>query len=264
MKYPTPKHGPVHRPQRPIPKIVPARELADYVDDSSTEIDPFPAGAALERVMLRSRSAIAASRAPLLRTHATMRTMHPRVESSPRLPLPIIAAPRIDPEPSASSAQLALLVPLGLHYSYVEDCTQRFLKTQRVNPLPAVSIPKRSFGKKLHGLSRFAAPIGALAVLLIVVVVGLQVLGDGRGEPAHSDVRATTAPIKRVAAPAAEPQPAAEGEPAKAVETTVDSTGDKPSSDEKSIKPAKKRHVPAKRRPIRVNTATALGNMRPS
>jgi len=245
------------RQQRPIPRIV-HDTVIDYIDDA-TEFDPFPAGAAIKRVEhLRARHAPVATARPLPRPRAVARPpMRPPMR--PQLVLVPPAPPRPAPP---------FVPPPGRHYSYVEECEQRYLETQRVAPLPGSAI----FGRSI--VSRLAAPLAVVVALVLVVAVGCFVVRDDQREAQH-----VAAPIESTS-----PRPAAVHRPLVAVVAeapapiVVESVASVVSPMKRvtsrpvhletrrvtkpgGVKPAKKT---ARRRPITVDASTPLGILRPS
>jgi len=237
------------RQPRPIPRIV-HDTVIDYIDDA-TEFDPCPAGAAIKRVEhLRARHAPVATARPL-----------PRPRSVARPPVRPQLVPPAPPQPAAP------FVPTpGRHYSYVEECEQRYLETQRVEPLPASAI----FGRSI--LSRLAAPLAVVA-LLLVVAVGILVRDD-QPEAQHvaapiatTSPRPFAAPVHRpIVAVVEDPAPIVV-EPVAIVASPMKRVASRPTRldtrqvTKPDIKPAKKT---ARRRPITVDASTPLGVLRPS
>jgi len=281
MAKPTAINQSVHRSQRPIPRIVPARAPLqpprrvpaatpsvpiDDVDDEATEfdepteIDPCPAGAAIVRVeQLRSRPPRSLPPRPL-----------PSLRERSTTPESPIQPPRVS-LPHVVFVQQAI-VPLGRHYSYAEECEQRYLETHRVDPLPASAVYGRSFAQTLgHVASRVAAPLGGFVTLLIVVVVGIHVVQGGMNPAEASLVSITPArPAPAVKAPvtkAAEVAPVESIEiaaPAPEPEVATARPAEQPKASTKPTGKPPKVRPHAKRRPIAVDASTPLGVLRPS
>ncbi len=229
-----------------MPKYQPA---TDYVDDAATEIDHAPHWSF--------------NRASLQRMRADV----PSLASSPTLPV------RMPPAVQMSSVRRAPLPPPARpFYSYAETQAAQHLDTERVAPLPMSALRPTWLEWLATSWTRFAAPAcGAIAGLIFVV--GYLAYSSQRGA-GIATAAATAGPIVMPAeiamtapapsedidapseVPAREPTVSPIAPVAKAIAQTKRGGGKRIAST--------KRPSASKRRPIRLNDSTPLGDLRPS
>ena len=222
---------------------------SDYADESATELDREPHWSSLRASLVRVRA----------------QTVRPEIPA-PRLP------PRLPPAVQRSAANLTPNAPLPVadepvyllpFYSYAESQPQYGLETERVAPLPISSLRPSWEELLVRTWERFAAPIcGAIAGLIFVV--GYLAYSSLSGAAIASSA-AQIAPIVMPAeiAMTAPADDAPVVSPAALAEPTV--------SEVHTAKPANATRRPAKRvantsnkrRPIRLNDFTPLGDLRP-
>jgi hypothetical protein len=189
----------------------------------------------------------------------------------PELPAPRLP-PRLPPAVQRSaanqtpSAPLPVIVPANAmlpFYSYAESQPQYGLDTERVAPLPMSSLRPSWEELLVKAWQRFAAPICGGIAGLIFVVGYLAYSSQSRAAIASSATQvapivmpaeiAMTAPVEDEAPVVS---PAAVAEP-----TVAEVHIAKPA---KAKRPAKRVASSSKRRPVHLNDATPLGDLRPS
>ena len=265
---------------------------SDYADDAATEIDREPhwsskRAATVRPVEPQAFPVVVLEGAPQISRTVTRVSLDvPAAFATPvafdmrRAPRPPVFSQR-RPEPVAVRAPLP--PPQRPFYSYAEECARQHLVTERVPRLPAPGL-RRTWAELLEGAwSRFAAPACGLIAGLIFVV-GYLAYSSQRGAGIATSA-ASVAPIvmpaevamaspaetdeiaPRVVAVDREPTVAAVNPPseptrrAKAVRAAPRSA----SADELPARASVSRKASAtKRRPIRLNDATPLGDLRPS
>ena len=219
---------------------------SDYADEAATEIDREPHWSSLRASLVRVRA----------------QTVRPEVPVPPRLP-PTVQRSAASVTPIAPLPVVAPLLPF---YSYAESQPQYGLDTELVAPLPMSSLRPSWEELLVNTWQRFAAPIcGAIAGLIFVV--GFLAYSSQRGAAIASSAT-PIAPIVMPAeiamtAPIDEPvvSPAALAEPTVAEVHTA-----KPAKSPAAqrVAPTKRLASSGKRRPVRINDATPLGDLRPS
>ena len=220
---------------------------SDYTDDASTEIDREPHWSSL-------RASLVTVRAQTVRPALPPR-LPPAVQRSAAAPVPPRPAP-------------VYMLPF---YSYAESQAQYGLDTERVAPLP-MSALRPDWSVALAKLwSRFAAPAcGAIAGLIFVV--GYLAYSSQSGRAAIAATATHAAPIVMPAIAMSTDAPSDdEGEPpapAVMVPTVSEVHVAKPVkravAGKRIASPKRVATSSSKRRPIRLNDATPLGDLRPS
>ena len=246
---------------------------SDYADESATELDREPHWSSLRKSlaeMTRRSSRDLPARAQTVRPELPSPGLPPRLppavqrsaaNQTPSAPLPVIASP----DPAAALAPAAPAAPVYMlpFYSYAESQTQYGLDTERVVPLPMSSLRPSWEELLVKAWQRFAAPACGMIAGLIFVVGYLAYSGQ-RG----AAIASSASPVAPMVMPAIAMTADAPNEddvaPAPAMIPTV--------SEIHTAKPAKATKRPAKRvassstkrRPIRLNDSTPLGDLRPS
>ncbi|MBL0214877.1 MAG: hypothetical protein IPQ07_13460 [Myxococcales bacterium] len=236
-----------------MPKYQPA---TDYVDEAATEIDHAPHWS-LHRASLQR-----------------MRAEVPSRVSPPPVPV------RMPPALQVSSVRRAPLPPPARpFYSYAETAAAQHLDTERVAPLPMSSLRPTWLEWLATSWTRFAAPAcGAIAGLILVV--GYLAYSSQRGAgiataaapagpivmpaeiammaPAPSEDAAEAIAETPVEVPAREPTVSPISPVAKVIAQTRRGGGKRVASIKRPSSSS------SKRRPIRLNDSTPLGDLRPS
>ncbi len=217
----------------------PRSNQLDYdVEDDATEIDAGPHWS-IQRVSL-----------------ATM--PQPR----PPLPRPPLRRP-------AATLPAPLRTPA--FYSYAEEAARQHLDTERVAPLPMSDLESPWIVRLAAAWQRFAAPACGLIAGLILVVGYLATSSQG------GSIATAAAPAPELVMPVAisvtAPDPVEDvrldAPPPSVASTTAAEPATAPPSRVPAKRVAPKKRVistasRSKRRPIRFDTSTPLGNLRPS
>jgi hypothetical protein len=148
-------------------------------------------------------------------------------------------------------------------YSYAESQTQYGLDTERVVPLPMSSLRPSWEELLVKAWQRFAVPACGMIAGLIFVV-GYLAYSSQRGVAIASSA-SPSAPIVMPAIAMSAESPSEDESPAPAVRMpTVSEVHANPAKTAKRVAPTKRVASSGKRRPIRLNDATPLGDLRPS
>lgn len=263
--------------------LYPRSNQLDYVESDETEIDHGPHWSS-RRVSLgfmpppvQRSAALLPATPPPLRTPAVgtpaigapvvMRA--PIAERAPVLILPVAASMRA-PLPPPLRAPTAF-------YSYAEDAARRHLDTERVAPLPMSDL-EDPWVTHLHGTwQRFAGPALGMIAALILVVGYLAYSSQSGGGTATSTALGATLTMPVVVAPivtedsfnvpadppAAEPRAPTVPAAAETADVPPQRSTAKRMSSKKRISSSSSTASKGKRRPIRFDTSTPLGSLRP-
>ncbi len=269
-----------------MPKYQPA---TDYADDDATQLDREPHWSSLRQSIARMGTA-SVRRVSAPRSVPPARSAPPAIGPAPVLlrALPPATAPAISGASSSTASALPPRLPPAVQrsattstppaplpivetsnymlpfYSYSESQTQYGLETERVAPLPMSDLRPDWYVTLAKLWSRFAAPACGAIAGLIFVVGYLAYASQNRGALAAS---ATPAPRIVMPVEVAVAAPAPEEVRAPTITTLAVADDDAPIA--KAKRPTAKRVVTKrlssnKRRPIRLNDATPLGDLRPS
>ncbi len=247
--------------------LSPRSKLLDYVENDATEIDHGPHWSS-------RRVSLGIMPPPVQRSAAPLPPLRTSAVGTPHTGAPVVMhAPVVMRAPVVARTPLPppLRAPVAF-YSYAEEAARQHLDTERVAPLPMSDL-EDPWLSHLHGAwQRFAAPALGLIAALIFVVGYLAYSSQSRGGNATSAALAPTltmpvevAPIVTddsfnlpVEAPAAAPRT-----------PTVPDASDAPPRTATKRMSSKKRVASSssaskgKRRPIRFDTSTPLGSLRP-